>query len=146
MQKLRLMVACAVVLVGAMLPLTASGVPPTAAQATATFEYTKNLHPLGYSQRTVPIDNTVPGQGVFNSDLAFWGNTAVQGTYAGFRLINVEEPDNPVEIVNWTECASPTNTVGNQGDVIIWGDLLIRSWNSATPAPGLSGGRRRRSP
>jgi hypothetical protein len=53
----------------------------------------------------------------------------------GFRLINVEEPDNPVEIINWTECASPTNTVGNQGDVIIWGDLIIRSWNSATPAP-----------
>jgi hypothetical protein len=134
-QKLRLMVACAVVLVGAMLPLTASGVPPSAAQATATFEYTKNMHPLGYSPRVVPIDNTVPGQGVFNSDLAFWGNTAVQGTYAGFRLINVEEPDNPTEIVNWTECASPTNTVGNQGDVIVWGDLIIRSWNSETPAP-----------
>jgi hypothetical protein len=138
-QKLRLMVACAVVLVGAVLPLTAGAVPPSAAQATATFEYTKNMHPLGYSQRTVPIDNTVPGQGVFNSDLAFWGDTAVQGTYAGFRLINVEEPDNPVEIINWTECASPTNTVGNQGDVIIWGDLVIRSWNSATPAPTVGG-------
>jgi hypothetical protein len=134
-QKLRLLIACAVVLVGAVLPLTAGAVPPSAAQATATFTYTKNMHPLGYSPRVVPLDNNVPGAGVFNSDLAFWGNTAVQGTYAGFRLINVEEPDNPTEIVNWTECASPTNTVGNQGDVIIWGDLLIRSWNSATPAP-----------
>jgi hypothetical protein len=134
-QKLRLLIACAAVLVGAVLPLTAGAVPPSAAQATATFTYTQNMHPLGYSPRVVPLDNTVPGSGVFNSDLAFWGNTAVQGTYAGFRLINVEEPDNPVEIINWTECASPTNTVGNQGDVIIWGDLLIRSWNSATPAP-----------
>jgi hypothetical protein len=134
-QRLRVLIACAVVVTAITVPLTASAVPPTVAQATATFTYTKNLHPLGYSAREVPLDNTVPGAGVFNSDLAFWGNTAVQGTYAGFRLIDVEQPDNPVEIINWTECASPTNTVGNQGDVIVWGDLVIRSWNSPTPAP-----------
>ena len=46
-----------------------------------------------------------------------------------------------MQIVDWDECASPTNTVGNQGDVIIWGDLLIRSWNSPTPAPHQCGGR-----
>jgi hypothetical protein len=104
-------------------------------EAVSTFDYTQNMHPLGYSERVVPIDNTVPGQGVFNSDLAFQGQMAVQGTYAGFRLIDVADPENPEQIINWTECASPTNTVGNQGDVIIWGDLVIRSWNSATPAP-----------
>ena len=135
MKRLRLLIACSALVIGVTIPLTASAVPPSAASATATFTYTKNMHPLGFSPNPVPIDNTVPGQGVFNSDLAFWGNTAVQGTYSGFRLVNIEEPDNPVEIVDWTECASPTNTVGNQGDVIIWGDLLIRSWNSATPAP-----------
>jgi len=135
MKRLRLLIACSALVIGITVPLTASAVPPSAASATATFEYTKNLHPLGYSERTVPLDNTVPGSGVFNSDLAFWGNTVVQGTYAGFRLINVEEPDNPVEVINWTECASATNTVGNQGDVIVWGDLVIRSWNSGTPAP-----------
>ena len=59
----------------------------------------------------------------------------VQGTYAGFRLIDVTYPSRPKEIVNWTQCASPTNTVGNQGDVIVWGDLVIRAWNSGTPAP-----------
>jgi hypothetical protein len=139
LQKLRLLIVCSVVLVATVLPLTASAVPPTAARATATFDYTKNMHPLGYSPRVVPLDNTVPGSGVFNSDLAFWGDTAVQGTYAGFRLINVEEPDNPVEIINWTQCASNTNTVGNQGDVIIWGDLIFRSWNSPTPAPQVGG-------
>jgi hypothetical protein len=128
-----------VVVIGITVPLTASAVPPGAASATATFEYTKNMHPLGFSPNPVPLDNTVPGQGVFNSDLAFWGNTAVQGTYSGFRLVNVEEPDNPVEIVDWTECTSPTSTTGNQGDVIIWGDLVIRSWNSPTPAPQVGG-------
>ena len=44
-------------------------------------------------------------------------------------------PD-PTEIINWTDCASNTNTIGNQGDVIVWGDLVFRSWNSPTPAGG----------
>jgi hypothetical protein len=135
-QKLRLLIACTVVLVATLVPLTASAVPPNAAQATATFEYTQNMHPLGYSERQIPLDNTVPGAGNFNSDLAFWGKTAVQGTYGGFRLIDVSSPGNPKEIINWEECASGTNTQGNQGDVIIWEDLIIRSWNSPAPASG----------
>ena len=136
MQKLRLAIAACVVLVATLVPLTASAVPPTAAQATATFDYTQNMHPLGFSARAVPLDNTVPGSGVFNSDLAFWGKTAVQGTYAGFRLIDVSAPAKPKEIINWTECASATSTTGNQGDVIIWENLIIRSWNSPAPAAG----------
>jgi len=113
----------------------ASAVPPSVAQATATFDYTQNMHPLGYSPRTIPLANAVPGAGVFNSDLAFWGNTAVQGTYAGFRLVDISAPANPREIVDWDECTSPTATTGNQGDVIVWGDIVIRSWNTGTPAP-----------
>ena len=136
MQRLRLLIASVVVVIGVTVPLTASAVPPSAAQATATFTYTQNMHPLGYSDRTIPLDNTVPGAGSFNSDLAFWGDTAVQGTYAGFRLIDVSAPANPKEIINWEDCASGTNTQGNQGDVIIWEDLIIRSWNSPTPAGG----------
>jgi hypothetical protein len=114
-------------------PMAASARP---IPAVSTFEYTKNMHPLGFSAREIPLDNTIPGAGVFNSDLAFQGNMAVQGTYAGFRLIDVSSPANPVEIINWTDCASPTNTQGNQGDVIIWGDLVIRSWNSPAPLAG----------
>ena len=136
MQKLRLVLSCCVVLIGALVPLTASAVPPNAAEATATFEYTQNMHPLGYSARIVETDNTLPGAGSFNSDLAFWGKTAVQGTYAGFRLIDISAPGNPKEIVNWEECNSLLNTQGNQGDVIIWGDLIFRSWNSPAPATG----------
>jgi hypothetical protein len=124
------------VVVGITVPLTASAVPPGAASATATFDYTQNMHPLGYSEREIPLDNTVPGAGSFNSDLAFWGKTAVQGTYAGFRLIDVSAPANPKEIIDWEECASFTNSQGNQGDVIIWDDLVIRSWNSPAPSTG----------
>jgi hypothetical protein len=135
-QKLGLLLACAAVALVLVVPATASAVPPEVAEATSTYTYTKNMHPLGFSARPVPLDNTVPGSGVFNSDLAFEGEMAVQGTYAGFRLIDVSEPDDPTQIVNWTDCASPTNTQGNQGDVIVWDDIVIRSWNSAAPAGG----------
>jgi hypothetical protein len=103
--------------------------------AISTFAYTQNMHPMGYSPRVVPLANAQPGAGVFNSDLAFWGRTAYQGTYEGFRTIDVTEPDNPVEINNFTGCVQGTTT-GNQGDVIIWENVLVRSWNSPTPAGG----------
>jgi hypothetical protein len=112
------------------LPLTAGA---TVADAVSTFTYTKNMHPLGYSPRVVPFTGT--GSGVFNSDLAFWGQTAAQGTYEGFRLIDIADPENPAEIVNFTGCVQGTTT-GNQGDVIVWDDILVRSWNSPAPAGG----------
>jgi PA domain/LVIVD repeat len=103
--------------------------------AISTFAYSQNMHPLGYSPRVVPLANATPGAGVFNSDLAFWGKKAYQGTYEGFRIIDVTEPDNPVEINNFTGCVQGTAT-GNQGDVIIWDNILVRSWNSPAPAGG----------
>jgi hypothetical protein len=113
-----------------VLPLAASA---DVAEAVSTFTYTKNMHPLGYSARSVPLTGT--GSGIFNSDLAFWGRTAVQGTYEGFRLIDVSDPENPTEIVNFTGCVQGTTT-GNQGDVVVWDDILVRSWNSPAPAGG----------
>lgn len=103
--------------------------------AISTFSYTQNMHPMGYSPHVVPLENATPGAGIFNSDLAFWGKTAYQGTYEGFRIIDVTEPDNPVEVHNFTGCVQGTTT-GNQGDVIIWDDILVRSWNSPAPAGG----------
>jgi len=103
--------------------------------AISTFAYTQNMHPMGYSPRVVPLANAQPGAGIFNSDLAFWGKTAYQGTYEGFRVIDVTEPDNPVEVNNFTGCVGGTTT-GNQGDVIVWDNILVRSWNSPTPAGG----------
>ena len=60
-------------------------------RATATFDFTDNMRPIGFSAREVPLDNFKPETGVYNSDLAFWGDTAIQGTYAGFRLIDVDD-------------------------------------------------------
>jgi hypothetical protein len=94
--------------------------------AVSSFDYTQNMHPMGHSAR-------IPVGGRFNSDLAFWGKTAYQGTYEGFRIIDITEGDNPVEINNYAEC-SPGSTAGNQGDVIVWENLLVRSWNSPASA------------
>ncbi|HEX9855439.1 MAG TPA: PA domain-containing protein [Acidimicrobiia bacterium] len=101
--------------------------------AVATFDYTQNMHPMGYTARVVPPSG--PGAGLFNSDLAFWGKTAYQGTYEGFRVIDITEPDNPVEVTNFDDCVQGVST-GNQGDVVVWDDILVRSWNSATPSGG----------
>jgi hypothetical protein len=105
----------------------------TVGDAVSTFTYTKNMKPQGYSTRTVPLANATPGAGVYNSDMAFWGKRAFQGTYSGFRIIDVSDPENPVELENYADC-SPGTTQGNQGDVIVWGNLLVRSWNSPAAA------------
>jgi hypothetical protein len=103
----------------------------TVGDAVSTFTYTKNMKPQGYSPRVVPL--TGAGSGIYNSDLAFWGKRAFQGTYSGFRIIDVSDPENPVELENYDQC-SPGTTQGNQGDVIVWDDLLVRSWNSPATA------------
>jgi PA domain/LVIVD repeat len=105
----------------------------TVGDAVSTFTYTKNMKPQGYSPRIVPLANATPGAGVYNSDLAFWGKRAYQGTYSGFRIVDVSDPENPVQITNYADC-SPGTTQGNQGDVIVWGNLLVRSWNSPATA------------
>ena len=111
--------------------LTALAGAQTVGDAVSTFTYTKNMKPQGYSPRVVPL--TGAGSGIYNSDLAFSGKRAFQGTYSGFRIIDVSDPENPVELENYEEC-SPGSTQGNQGDVIVWGNLLVRSWNSPATA------------
>lgn len=99
---------------------------PIAAKATApppeteTFTYTPNLEPIGAAPR--------PATAGFNSDIAFWGDTAYEGSYWGFQIVDISNPANPVTITNFEDCR------GSQGDVIIWEDILVRSWNSAAPA------------
>jgi PA domain/LVIVD repeat len=102
-------------------------------EAVSTFTWTKNMHPLGHSARNVPLENASPVDGIYNSDLAFWGKTAYQGTYEGFRIVDVSDPENPSEINNYADC-SPATTQGNQGDVVVWDDVLVRSWNSPATA------------
>ena len=97
----------------------ASAVP----DAVSSYVWSPNMTPLGHHARNVPFTGT--GSTVFNSDLAFQGNLAFQGTYDGYRVLDVSDPANPTQIVNYTGCGG---TLG-QGDVVVWGSILIRSWD-----------------
>ena len=55
-----------------------------------------------------------------NSDLAFSGNTLVQGNYHGFNIYDISQPAEPRHI-------SSVVCPGGQGDVSIVGDLLVMS-------------------
>jgi hypothetical protein len=81
------------------------------------------LRPLGHSPNPGVYE-----QGQANSDLAFWGNRVFNGSYAGFRIIDATDPMGPQEVVDYQGCA------GNQGDVLVWENILVRSWNSPAPA------------
>jgi hypothetical protein len=87
------------------------------------------LRALGHS----PDPGTYTGDGA-NSDLAFWGDIAINGSYKGFRIIDISDRRNPVELIDYEDCSSTPPGFGNQGDIVIWGNILVRAWNSPAPA------------
>jgi hypothetical protein len=99
---------------------------PAAAGADHATREHENLQALGHSPHAVSFENVPLAQQNINSDIAFWGNLSFNGNYDGFRIIR-NSPGNPKEI-NWTHCN------GNQGDIVVWGDILVRAWNSPAPA------------
>jgi hypothetical protein len=96
--------------------------PLAAAADHGTRPHTTNIHALGHSPDFGSF--LVPdGQRDANSDLAFWGNLAFHGDYDGFRIIDISDPDNP-QLVSRTRCN------GDQGDIVVWGNVLVRAWNA----------------
>jgi LVIVD repeat len=87
------------------------------------------LRALGHSPNPASFleDPPGPAPAEINSDLAFWGDYVFHGNYDGFRIIDASDRQNPVEI-------SHTRCQGNQGDIVVWGNILVRSWNSPAPA------------
>ena len=81
----------------------------------------------------MPLTGT--GSGVYNSDLAFKDNLVIAGTYEGFRILDFTDKTNPTEVINYTGC-----NVG-QGDVIVYGNILVRSWDSPASAPSTCAGQ-----
>lgn len=88
---------------------------------------TDNVRPLGHSLNPASFSHPEIAPPEVNSDIAFWGELAFHGNYDGFRVIDIASPGNPKEIVH-QRCD------GNQGDITVWGDVLVRSWNSPAPA------------
>jgi len=95
---------------------------PAVGNANHVNRESSNITALGENihEATYPVEST--------SDLAFWGDIAYQGNYNGFRVLDVSDPMNP-ELITWHD-----DCVGSQGDVMIWDDILIRSYNSPAPA------------
>ncbi len=83
---------------------------------------TSNLHPMGHIEEPASLLTGVGG-GNIHTDLAFWGKYAFQGAWLGFNIRDISAPGNPKH-VSFTSCT------GNQGDVIVWDKVLVRSWNS----------------
>ena len=84
-----------------------------------------DLRALGHSPNPASFleDPPGPAPAEINSDLAFWGDYAFNGNYDGFRIVDISDRQDPVEI-------SHTRCQGNQGDVVVWENILVRSWNS----------------
>ncbi|HEX5730808.1 hypothetical protein [Microbacterium sp.] len=85
---------------------------------------TKRLQFLSLSPR--PVSNLARA----NSDIAFQGNRAYQGNFQGFRIIDISAPGNLREILAFEDCTGN----GGQGDVVVYGNILTRSWDAPASA------------
>jgi hypothetical protein len=99
---------------------------PAAATAEHELRPTENLRALGHSPHAATFQGTVSALRNVNSDIAFQGNFSFNGNYDGFRIIR-NSRDNP-RVVSWTHCN------GDQGDIVVWRNILVRAWNSPAPA------------
>jgi LVIVD repeat len=115
-----------------VLALTAAAVgllafPLAAGADHGTRPHTQNIHAKGHSPDFGSF--LLPdGQRDANSDLAFWGKLAFHGDYDGFRIVDISDPDNP-QLVSRTRCN------GDQGDIVVWGNILVRAWNAPKTVP-----------
>jgi hypothetical protein len=87
-----------------------------------------NMVPVGTSAETLPPPNYNTN---LNSDIAFWQNYAIQGSYNGFRIVDISNPAAPVEV-------SDVICGASQGDITISpdGNTLVRSQDSSRQLPG----------
>jgi hypothetical protein len=93
---------------------------------------TRNLHPMGHIVEPASLLNSDIGNTNIHTDIAFWGKYAFQGTWLGFNVRGISAPGNPKQ-VSFTSCE------GNQGDIVVWDNVLARSWNTPAGTPGLFG-------
>ena len=101
--------------------------------AVASFTYSDNMTPVGFSARDVPGSSLA----AINSDLAFKDNLVIEGHWNGFRIVDVSDPANPVQVSNYEQCAHPSG----QGDVVVYGNILVRTWDSPANTTHSCGGQ-----
>jgi hypothetical protein len=108
--------------------------PLSAAADHATRPHTPNIHAKGHSPHPATFFGDPDGVRHISSDIAFWGKLAFNGNYNGWRVIDISDPDNPVELAH-PECN------GDQGDIVVWQNILVRSWNSKKSVPRTCAGQ-----
>ncbi|MBI4500197.1 MAG: hypothetical protein HY700_03455 [Gemmatimonadetes bacterium] len=107
----------------------AAPAPAATPGAPAPFPSSPGIRRIGHSPR---VTTTPEGERIAtatNSDLAFWGGYAFQGSYDGFRVIDISDPRNPKDV-------SQVRCGGSQGDVMVWNKILIRATDQVRSIPG----------
>jgi hypothetical protein len=88
---------------------------------------TRNLHAMGHSEHPAQFFGVPVAERQISSDIAFWGKYAIHGNYDGFRIVDISSPGNP-KLISHPRCN------GDQGDVYVYENIVVRSWNSPAPA------------
>ena len=88
---------------------------------------TKNMHPKGHIVEPASLLNPAIGNPDIHTDMAFWGDLGIQGNWDGFNIRDISDPDNPTQV-------SRTFCDGAQGDVIVWENIIVRTWDAPAPA------------
>ena len=106
---------------------------PSVAQAGHTTDpRTNNLLPRGHIIEPAVLGGFGGANPDINTDIAFRGDLAVQGNWDGFSIRDISDPDNPSTV-------SRTFCDGNQGDVAVYGDIVVRAWNTPAGTAGAFG-------
>ncbi len=98
---------------------------PTFEQMVSEYEYSPNMTPVGYAANVIPY---LPNP--YNSDLAFQGDYAYLGTNDGFVVFDIKDPSKPKQVHLNKSCTT------SQGDMVVYGKILVRSWDSPVSAAG----------
>jgi hypothetical protein len=106
--------------------------PAVAAAGHENDPRTDNLRPRGHIFEPAVLGGFGGANSDIHTDEAFWGNLAIQGNWDGFNIRNISSANNPRQV-------SRTFCDGNQGDVIVYRDIVVRSWNTPAGTPGAFG-------
>jgi hypothetical protein len=82
-----------------------------------------DLVPRGHIFEPASVLNPAIGNPDIHTDIAFQGKFAFQGNFDGFNIRDIRDPDNPKQY-------SRTFCEGGQGDVVVYKDVLARTWDA----------------
>jgi hypothetical protein len=91
--------------------------------------HTDNLIPRGHIEEPAVLGGFGGADPDIHTDIAFQGRFAFQGNWDGFNIRNISDRLHPRQV-------SRTFCDGNQGDIVVFRNILVRSWNTPAGTPG----------